>query len=226
MGVRVVYASVVVLPLASCAADVPVDVCCSTFFDVADRIRCVAFNALVACDDTTCADREFRSYVTHGTQVQEALGDSLVVNVVRVSPTGRSRDNNTMLLPVGVWMGRVDVHLFENGWPQGETYDAARMITAPDSDMVHAIARHSYGHGEKMYRALIDGIQRRTLFTLPANAHIGKIDISDLIPKEPTGPVVGWQCSLAVQMTFPQLMDPPPVHAMISPEVITAEQDP
>lgn len=195
-----------VLPLASCAADVPADACCSTFFDVADRVRSVAFNALVSCQDPSCADREFRSYVTHGPQVQDPLGDSLVANLVSVAASTGSREASDRLLPVGLFVGRINLHLFETGWPQIEANDAQRTLYVPDSDLVHAMARHSYAHGEKMYRAIVDGIQKRTLFTLPANSHIGQVDLSDLVPMEPGGPIVGWSVGLRVQMTFPPLV--------------------
>ena len=187
------------LPAASCAADIPADYCCDTLANIANRIRTVAMDGLVSCMDPSCADREFRSFVTIGPNVQDPLGDSLIVHMTDFGPTVGSTDGPGNLFKVAVFRGVFEVRLLDNGWPMIQAEDMTASIIAPDSDYVHAVAMHSMAHGEKMYRALVDAIQRNEIFVGSANGHIGKVQISALRPIQPTAFMVGWNCTVSVE---------------------------
>jgi len=187
------------LPAASCAADIPSDVCCDTFATIAGRIRTVALAGLVTCLDPSCADREFRSYTSIGPSIQDPLGDSLIVHMITAGPTAGSSDGPGNLLQVAVFRAEFEVRLLENGWPQISVDDMSKQIIAPDADYIDAVAQHAMGHGEKMYRTLANSIQRRQMFTGASNGHIGKVQISPLTPIQPSAFMVGYSCRVYVE---------------------------
>ena len=190
------------LPAASCPADIPADTCCDTLSTMADRIRTVAMAGLCGCEDSGCADRTFRSFVSIGPNIQDPLGDSLIVHMTEVGPSSGSNTQYGHLLPVAVHSADFEVQLRDNGWPQISTDDMSKSIVAPDSDMVNGMALHSMGHGEKMYRALVDAIQRNELFAGASNGHIGLVQVSGLRPIQPTAFMVGWSCTVRVEATL------------------------
>lgn len=191
------------LPIASSPADITGDICCDTLALIADRIRTVAARALEECLDPDCASREFRSFATVGPLIQDPLGESLIVHMTNVGPTPQSADRSANLLPVGLYRADFQVQLLETGWPVIEVDELGNAIQVPDSDIVNALTLHSMSHAEKMYRALADGIQRRTLFASASNPHIGKIQLSNLTPVQPTSFLVGWNCAVRVETTLP-----------------------
>lgn len=191
------------LPLGSCADDISADVCCSSIFDVADRIRCVATNAIECCFTGDCSDT-WRSYVSVGPRIAEPLGDALVVHMVGIAPSlGSSSPSGQRLKPVAVHLAQFDVVVLENGWPQIRANEFGEVIEVPDSDLINAIARHAYAHGEKMYRALVDGVQRNTLFPVSTFPNLGNVTLSGLQPIQPSAFSVGWGMSIQVQITLP-----------------------
>jgi hypothetical protein len=197
------------LPLASCADDISTDVCCSSIFDVADRIRCVASAAIECCFDPSCSDQEWRSYVSVGPRIAEPLGDALVVHMVGIAPSPASSSNTAQrLLPVGVHLANFDVMVVENGWPQIRANEFGEVIEVPDSNLINAIARHAYAHGEKMYRSLVDGVQRNTLFPVSTFGNLGNVQLSGLQPIQPAAFSVGWGMSVQVQITLPLIFEP------------------
>lgn len=196
------------LPLGTCADDISTDVCCSSIFDVADRIRCVATGAVECCFDPSCADSPWRSYVSVGPRIPEPLGDALVVHCPGISPSLGSKSTGNRLLPVGVHLATFDIVLTENGWPMIRANEFGEVIEVPDSNTINAIARHAYAHGEKMYRAVVDGVQRRTLFPVSTFPYLGEVDVSGLQPIQPAAFTVGWGMSLSIQMTLPPIFEP------------------
>lgn len=197
------------LPLGSCADDISTDVCCSSIFDVADRIRCVATAAVECCFDPSCADREWRSYVSVGPRIPEPLGDALVVHLPGISPSlGSTSSRGNRSLPVAVHQAQFDIVLTENGWPLIRANEFGEVIEVPDSNLINAIARHAYAHGEKMYRAIVDGVARQTLFPISTFPYLGDVVHSGLVPIQPAAFTVGWGMSLNVQMTFPPVFEP------------------
>lgn len=192
------------LPLASCADDVPTDVCCTSVFDIADRIREVAYDGLCGKLDPSCRDREFRTYVSIGPRVPEPLGDALVVYInPDVTPSPGSRRPGGTLLGASLQRAPFEIYLTENGWPTPETNEIGEVIYVPPSDLIHAISRHAYSHGEAMYRAVLNAVQRRTLFPVEAFPHIAEIEITGLRAVAPSSHTVGWIIPITVQLTFP-----------------------
>lgn len=191
-----------VLPLTDCPDDVPADTCCDTLGLMADRIRTVAAAAVVACIDETCADREFASYFTIGPRVEDPLGESLVVVLHEFGPSIGSRTFPGNLLPAAVHKADFEVRLLETGWPTIEADGVTDQIYVPDRSLVNGLARHSVGHGEKVYRALTDGIQRRTLFAASTNPHIGQVSIDAMRPVQPSTHIAGWTMRVGVEVTL------------------------
>jgi hypothetical protein len=187
------------LPAASSPSDIPADYCCDTLSSMADRIRTVAMGGLCSCLDGSCADRTFRSFVSIGPTIQDPLGDSLIVHMSTFAPTSGSSNVQGSLLPVAVYQGDFEVRLLENGWPVIEADELGQVITVPDSDMINAIALHSMGHGERMYRALANAVQKQEMFLAGQNPHIGKIQLSNLAPIQPSAYMVGWACTVRVE---------------------------
>ena len=190
------------LPAASDPADIPATTCCDTLGSMADRIRTVAMAGLCGCMESACADRTFRSFVSIGPNIQDPLGDSVIVHMTDVAPSSGSNTRGGNLLPFAVHGADFEIQLRDNGWPQVSTDDLTKTIVAPDSDIINALALHSMGHGEKMYRALVDAIQRKEMFVGPANGHVGLIQISGLRPIQPTAFMVGWSCTVRVEATL------------------------
>ena len=190
------------LPVATCADEVPTDACCTTLFDVANRLRSVVTAALCECFEGGCADREFRSFVSVGPQIEDPLGDCLIVHMPRITVSALSNTAQGALLPVAVHVADFEIRLLETGWPMIEINDAEEMIYIPDSEFVNAMARHVYSHGERMYRAIVDGIQHNTLFTM-ATSDVAKIRLADFTPIQPSGELAGWTVTVQVELTFP-----------------------
>lgn len=190
------------LPVGSCADDISTDVCCSSVFDVADRLRCIATEAVECCFDASCADRPFRSYVSVGPSIPEPLGDALIVHLPSLEPSTNSRSNAGTLLGVAVHVGRFDIELRENGWPMPLTNEFSEVIQIPDSTMINAIARHAYSHGEKMYRAVVNALQMKTMFPILDFPNVGKVDIAGLRPIQPAAFAVGWTIPIQVQLVL------------------------
>lgn len=186
------------LPAVASPADIPSDYCCDTLSKIADRIRTVAMAGLCSCLDGSCADRRFRSYITVGQRVEDPLGDSLVVHMLRFRPAPMSTASGR-LLNVAAFVTDLRVQLLENGWPTIETNEMTNQIIAPDSDMIHGLALHAMGHGEKMYRAVVNAIQRNEMFVGPDNRHIGVVEAGDLEPIQPSAYMIGFAFNVRVQ---------------------------
>jgi hypothetical protein len=189
------------LPVASCADEVPTQTCCTTLYDVAARLCYVTTSAVCECFDPSCADRDFRSFVSVGPQIEDPIGDSLIVHMPRIGSSPASSNSIGALLPAAVHIADFEIRLLEFGWPTIEMDDMEQTISIPDAAYVNAISRHVYGHGERMYRALVDGIQHNTLVTLPAG-FTGKLHLGDLVPQT-SGQLVGWNITVRLQITFP-----------------------
>lgn len=197
------------LPHASCAADIPADVCCDSFWLIGERIRTVACAGLVACMDEDCADREFRSYQTIGPVVQDPHGETLIVSFVRSyirsDTQGRQRGTEMRF----VTMAEYKVQLLENGWPTISRDSQTGTIVSFDWEKVHGLAKHATGHAEKMWRSLVNASvttnQANALFPVASNPHIVQksVIVSELTPMPRPGPQVGWEMNVTVGTSLP-----------------------
>jgi hypothetical protein len=193
-----VYRSIMPLPLQACADDIPTDVCCTSLFDVADRIRCIANTAVVAAFHESCADREWRSYVTVGQRAAEPLGDALVVYMPALGQSPDSRSPSGKLNSIVLERARFVIFLTENGWPTIVADEMGDVISVPDSNVLHALARHSYGHAEAMYRAIRRAAAKNAtsadaLFPIATFRNlVQSFEVGDLTPVDPAAFTVGW----------------------------------
>lgn len=179
------------LPTERCA---PGDVCCEDLFSTAERILEVAYNAVVNCSVVDCDLPEMAGYVSMGKQIADPVADFVAVSVLDVRPSPRSADQQgNMQLPT--YRARFQVKLLETGWPmpQGDGNE----ILVPPPQLVQNVARHSYSHGEAMYRALGGALTARTL-NASCNTCFQRIE--PLTPVEPSGGTVGWTTEIVLGM--------------------------
>jgi hypothetical protein len=188
------------LPLVDCADDVPTDVCCPTLYGIADRIRCIATNAVLRCLTGDCAEREFRSIIAMDPH-PDFCGDILTVALTSWGVDQASTENGRTL-PVLLTVADYHVELREAGWPTIELDEQSDLIVQPDADLVNALALHVYAHGESMYRALLDVAARRSFWTseigLPTD-RFSNFQVSPLRPLPPQLHVAGWQLDVRVR---------------------------
>lgn len=189
------------LPLEDCVDDIPTDVCCPTLFDIADRIRCIATDAVLRCVDTRwCTERGFRSIVAMSPHA-DFFGDLLSVCLVDHSVDSAS-DERGKTLPVLLTRGDFRLELTETGWPVHELDEQDNLVYAPEADLINALARHAYSHGEAMHRALLDVAARRQFWTsnigLPTD-RFSAFQVGSLRPLPPQGRLVGWGIDVRVR---------------------------
>jgi hypothetical protein len=185
------------LPDTGCAGDVTGEVTCSTTWLIGERIRTVAFNGACGCD----CDRPFRSYTTIGTTIQDPLGDSLIITLVSLDQSSRSARGNTLM--IGTHVAAYRLELRDNGWPVITKDEQDKMIYVPSAEEINAKSQHAQSHGEKMYRALVNAAQTRTLFPITSgNHHIVQdgIAIQPMIPLNPQATQVGWGLNINVHL--------------------------
>lgn len=193
------------LPVVSCAADIPSDVCCDTWWLIGERIRTIACNAVCSCVDPDCADRPFATWQSEGSDVDEPLGESLVVSFVSAELRTDTEGFNSRARPWPVTRVIHNVDLRENNWPIQTRNDLNQVITVPDPAIIHGLTKIARGHAEKMWRALVDAststsLERR-MFTPAANPHIMErgISISAVRPHQTMhGPQAGYRIVVAV----------------------------
>lgn len=183
------------LPFGPC--DIPLDVCCTSLFDVAEHVLDIVLPAVNDClTPSECSDTPMiAGYVSMGTQIQDPVADYVVVSLQTISTSPGSRDAvGRMQLPM--YRATYQVRLLETGWPTAES--SGEEIWVPSPEQVHDISRHAYAHGERMFRALADALVRKTLgpgaCTFTA--------IGQLFPIEPSGGTVGWQTTVEIGIPF------------------------
>jgi len=145
-----------------------------------------------------------RSYQTEGENIEDPLGDSLIVSFVRAMLRQDSRTPNQSTLPLIFTRVEFKVQLLERGWPTLQERPSTASIIAPDADMIHALAKHSRGHAERMWRAIVNGAattnQAQKLFSSSANPHVVThgVTIEELKPLPNAGPFIGYSFNVAV----------------------------
>lgn len=189
------------LPLNDCVDDIPTDVCCPTLFGIADRIRCIATEALMPClDPNLCTELGFRSIVAMNPH-DDFFGDILTVSLTSWSVDSSSQTaNNT--LPVLLTVAEYMLELTETGWPVPEVNEQNEIINVPPADMTNALSRHVYSHGEVVYRALLDVAARKQFWResigLPTD-RFSAFQLGNVTPLPPAGRLVGWRIPMRVR---------------------------
>lgn len=188
-----VYTPIMALPHEGCA---PGDVCCETLFASAENILEVAYNAVCNCSVVDCDLPDMAGYVSMGRTIEDPTADYVAVSLISVGASPRSADQSgNMQLPM--FRANFQVKLLETGWPmpQGDGVE----IVVPPPALVQDVARHSFAHGEAMYRALNGALTGRTL-NASCNTCFQRIE--PLTPIEPSGGTVGWTTNIVLGMDW------------------------
>lgn len=183
------------LPTGECVASQ--DVCCTSLYDVANHILAGVYESLLECfQPSFCNGNGLLAYVTMGNGDDLVLdGLSVAVNDVRPSD-GSIRYSQTS--PMVTYMATFNVRLLESGWPMA--YEDNGEIFVPDPVDQNALARHAYGHGERMYRKLAYMASHGDL--APAGTPCSKAILMPLTPLNPSGGSIGWTTSVLMQLTL------------------------
>lgn len=183
------------LPRPDC--DISTNVCCSTLYDVAQWLLSNVYDVLNPCVESTCS-APLLAYVTHGAG-DDGVVDSLMVSIGSTKPSPRSLDDKGRMIGFSLNRTTFRVMLRESGWPMARVQGGD--ILAPDPVIQNALARHSYAHGEKLYRHLDQmRLERRLMpstMPLPSFANI-----SGLVPLLPSGGTVGWYVDVELDMQW------------------------
>lgn len=188
------------MPIASidCPCDTGADVCCSTLFLKGDRIRTVAWNAVLACrDETCCGDIEGSSYMTLGPVTYDPHGDSVIVSMLSSGPAGTTRGGHTpSVIPLRTTY-KVEIRF--RGWP---TIQAGPPPYTPTAAEYASATKHVLGHAEKAYRAVKNAVATHTLFVPALNPDVifKGVRVSDLVAVQPTSIIAGMQFGVAVDI--------------------------
>lgn len=188
------------MPLPQQSCEVSDDVCCTVMWDVANFVLNSVYDGIVDCFPLDCNGEPmpFTKYVTMGNG-DDGIVDSLAVAIQTVSPTTGSSDNTGVMKGVTLFRAAFDVRLREGGWPIVSTNGG--VIQAPDPAMQHAISRHAYAHGEKMYRVLRSMVSSHTV--LPsAMPRPGFANLAPLRALQPLGGAVGFATTLQVDLPW------------------------
>jgi hypothetical protein len=178
------------LPDATCA--VPTDVCCTSIFDVAETIAIVAYDAVAECLDAEDCTR--LGWYVSVNEPSYAKGDYVGVWLQSMIPrpgTGTTRAN---FLPRP--QATFGVKLIESGWPTITGNDEVGRV--PSIEVMHAIAKHSYGHAERMLRAVYDNYRARDGISQAC----GFQSIGALRPTTRDANLCGWSFDLSLEIPF------------------------
>lgn len=177
--------------------DIPDESCCNVVYDVAEHLLAQVYDALSNCYDGDCDKPQ--AYITVGFG-DDGIQDALTVAIQQVTPspaTGTGRGGVSMYM--GLYRCTYEIRLRESGWPMVQV--EGNTIVTPDPERQNALARHLFSHGEMMYRKIH---QLHNAFNLvpstmprPANAIIG-----NLFPLNPSGGIVGWTCTLQLDLPW------------------------
>lgn len=181
------------LPPIEC--DIPEEVCCAVFFDIAYHLLTETYNALLDCwSDDACSSTPVHAYVTMG-RGDDAIPDALSVALASfgVSP-GTQRGGTTG--PVQQLEGLYEITLRESGWPMA--YEEGGQIVLPDPAVQNSLARHAFAHGERMWRRLAYLAGNRQ--AVPEGVSCSGAVLGRLTPLPPLGGMVGWKVDLTVKL--------------------------
>lgn len=169
------------------------DVCCTSLYDIANHILAGVYESLLECyQPSFCNGGGVLAYVTMGNGDDLVL-DALTVSINDVSPTVNTVRNN-QTLAIGLYEATFTVRLLESGWPMA--YEENGEIFVPDPVEQNALARHAYGHGERMYRKLAYMASHGDL--TPADVSCTKAVVYPLTPLSPSGGSVGWKANVSM----------------------------
>lgn len=172
-------------------------VCCTSLYDIAQHILSGLYEGLLDCfQQTPCNPGGLLAYVTMGE------GDDLVLDAVTVALTSIEPSYNTVARndtsPFGLYRATFTVRLLESGWPMA--FEENGEIFVPDPVIQNAVARHAFGHGERMYRRLTYMASHGEC--VPTGVACSKVEVTSLRPLNPSGGTVGWETTLVLALPW------------------------
>jgi hypothetical protein len=174
--------------------EIPTDVCCDSFFEAAEALLESAYDSLAECLGDACRD------VAHFVSVNEPTftgdGNYISVWLRSMNPTAGpngARGRAIMPRPRATY----GFKLVETGYPTLESSGAG--ILPPFGDHVHAVARHSYSHMEKITRTLYNDFRSRTL---PSGCQCGGAELGAIRPTIRSGGIAGWIWDLTLDVCW------------------------
>jgi len=180
------------LPPLEPDCDISPDVCCDAFWGVANHLVVVVLDGLENCRPTEiCDDDWFHGYVPHGIRVEDPAPNYVVASLANVSIVN-SNQRTAQFFPR--YLAVYQVRLLESGWPMAQ--DDGESIWVPDHRDLHALSRHSYSHGEVMWRALANAVATGNI----QPRHCSFEQLGTFRPVEPSGGTVGWQVDVTVDV--------------------------
>jgi hypothetical protein len=169
------------------------DPCCDHMFVIADNILEIAHTAVVGCMIGLDCLNPLEGYISVGQRINDPASDYLVVSLIQIYPTqGSDLGNGKMFIPL--FRAEFQVRLLETGWPLAWNDD--QEIIVPTAAEYSNAARFSFAHAQVMYKALANALVANELNPF-CDAGCFK-SISNLVPVEPTGGSVGWECIITV----------------------------
>lgn len=191
------------MPIASvdCPCDTGADVCCDTLFLKGDRIRTVAWNAVLECrDETCCGTIEGNTYMAMGPVTFDPHGDSVIVSLVSSDPVATTNGNHTASVSPLRTIYKVEVRFA--GWPTIQMGAPGSPPYTPTAAEYASATKHVMGHAEKAYRAVLRAAANHSLFVPAANPDVifKGVRVSDLRPMQPRSVIAGMEFGVAVDI--------------------------
>lgn len=177
--------------------DVSDDVCCGSLFAQADHLRSSVYTALLECFDADCPSPPLTTYVTMG-QGDDGVVDSLAVAFTGTLMSEGSTQAGGKLIMLPLVRAQFDVRLRESGWPT--VHREGGVMHAPDPARQHALARHAFAHGERMYLKLLSMHANRTL--VAPSIKRCSASLSNLLPLPPLGGTIGFYVVVTADMPW------------------------
>lgn len=183
------------LPNPDC--EISEEVCCTSLYDIAQHILAGVYEGMLECfQPTPCDDGGLLAYVTMG-DGDDLVMDALTVSLTAVDPSFNTVNRNETS-PFGLYRATYTVRLLEAGWPTA--YEDNGEIFVPDPVMQNALARHAYGHGERMYRRLSYMASHGEC--VPAGVACSKVEVTSLRALNPSGGSIGWQTTVVLALPW------------------------
>lgn len=171
-------------------------VCCTSLYDIAYHILAEVHKDLVQCHEPSPCSPGWITYVTMG-DGDDAVMDALSVSVVNVRPSPNSQTGGK-LSPASAFLADFRVRILEAGWPMVREENGE--LFQPDPVEQNALARHAFGHGERMYRTLISKIANGQI--VPNGMNCMSPVLGPLTPIKPAGGTVGWRADVTLTLTW------------------------
>jgi len=183
------------LPDANC--NIPEEACCNALYETAVHLLNVVYPDLIDCiGEPECPVQSIQPFVQHGVEPDDPLCDTLIVYIVNISTSTGSTTLAGGLALAPKYRVTYRMRLRESGWPMAYAVD--EQIYAPDPAVVNAIARHSYAHGERMFRSIANAHAQRAL--APGSCSV--VNIGEFRPVPVGAYCVGWEIDITLDVPW------------------------